>query len=581
VPNAPAARPDRDFCVSCGFPVRGGRCEACGSAQPGSHKPDPHSASEQSLLTQSQIRPYASPAEADAAGLERAAEAHRARDMPRFIDLLLAAEAGATSRQAPTTEGAGWVATVRGAAVFVTLRVGPDELVLEAPIARLPGRQRLPALRLALELSARDTATSRVCLRGELLLLRFVARLSLLTPPVLRYYLREIGHLASRYAGLLTVGLDALPAIPEDQRAAATFDAIGRAKKIQLGTGGNIRRSIPPPLPSAERSRPRAPTPEPSSQDLPPPPRTPSMPAPNGGAVPRPVPKAPPPPAPMNADGAVSSDGIPAVLSPMYSPPRAPEVRVELEERFKRSNTAETGTVPNPMPEGTGSRRPPPLSQDPRAEIDLDPASRRGGAAGPGGSPVPSEPQLSPSDRLCMLLRHAQSLTSLSLEERPATMVWLVRSAVFRAIYDFKDVLPDAVAHLYRCTGVGRDAPPASRTLSGQMQGTEPALVVMERVIVARAMVQKEKPLAIEPMVSAAQAKDHVARYLLELDRAPSDAGMRHFLAMGALTELLVRTKLPPQTDQRLRDIVGHAQREGAKTSAIDLMMTALQRINA
>jgi hypothetical protein len=103
----------------------------------------------------------------------------------------------------------------------------------------------------------------------------------------------------------------------------------------------------------------------------------------------------------------------------------------------------------------------------------------------------------------------------------------------------------------------------------------------MERVIVARANMQKEKPLAIEPMVSAAQAKEHVARYLSELDRAPGDPAMRHFLALGALTELLVRTKLPPQTDQRLRDIVTHAQREGPKTQAIDLMMTALQRINA
>jgi hypothetical protein len=82
-------------------------------------------------------------------------------------------------------------------------------------------------------------------------------------------------------------------------------------------------------------------------------------------------------------------------------------------------------------------------------------------------------------------------------------------------------------------------------------------------------------------MTSAAQAKEHVARYLQEIDRAPADASLRHFLALGALTELLVRTKLPTQTDQRLRDIVAHAQREGAKTAAIDLMMTALQRINS
>jgi len=161
-------------------------------------------------------------------------------------------------------------------------------------------------------------------------------------------------------------------------------------------------------------------------------------------------------------------------------------------------------------------------------------------------------------------------------------MQWLVRSAVFRAIYDFKDILPDAVAHLYRCTGVAREgAPGLSRVSTGQLQAAEPALVVMERVIVARAQVQKEKHLAIEPMTSAAQAKEHVARYLSEIDKAPGDPPLRHFLALGALTELLVRTKLPAQTDQRLRDIVSHAQREGAKLAAIDLMMTALQRINS
>jgi hypothetical protein len=206
-----------------------------------------------------------------------------------------------------------------------------------------------------------------------------------------------------------------------------------------------------------------------------------------------------------------------------------------------------------------------------RAEIEADTSAPKA---------RPSDPsELSASDRLCMLLRHAQSLASLTLEERPATMAWLVRSAVFRAIYDFKDVLPDAVTHLYRCTGAARDGATSSRASAGQV--TEPALVVMERIIVARGQVQREKPLSIEPMTSAAQAKDHVARYLQEIDRAPGDPPLRHFLALGALTELLVRTKLPPQTDQRLRDIVAHAQREGAKGAAIELMMTALQRINS
>ena len=49
----------------------------------------------------------------------------------------------------------------------------------------------------------------------------------------------------------------------------------------------------------------------------------------------------------------------------------------------------------------------------------------------------------------------------------------------------------------------------------------------------------------------------------------------------GYTPELLVRTKLPAKTEQRLRDIVAYAQRDGAKPGTIDLLMTALSRIVA
>ncbi len=500
----------------------------------------------------------------DVAGLERAFDAFRAHDMPYFVEQLLASETGSATRGATTPEGTGWIAVVRGASVFITLRDAGDEIVLEAPIARLPGRQRLPALRLALELSARDAASSRVCLRGELLLLRFTARLPLLTPPVLRYYLREIGHLAVRYAGLMTVSLNAHPALAEDARR---FDAIGRPSKIDLAA--SARRSIPPapPTPRAEgtgsamgapQAVPRA---EPRAEGF------------TMGTVPRPAAamraphreESPDPIARLQApEVGEAGDAIPAILAPSR-----PFVAPSEPRSAGTPSPAEASRRPTPMEASAASR--------PWREVELEAGSRRGVVA----APPSSEPSLSPSDRLCMLLRHAQSLASLTLEERPATLSWLVRSAVFRAIYEFKDSLPDAVAHLYRCTGTGRDAPGTARVSSGQLQAVEPALVVMERVIVARAQVQKEKPLAIEPMTSASQAKEHVARYLLEIDRAPADPPLRHFLALGALTELLVRTKLPTQTDQRLRDIVAHAQREGARNPAIELMMTALQRINS
>jgi hypothetical protein len=217
-----------------------------------------------------------------------------------------------------------------------------------------------------------------------------------------------------------------------------------------------------------------------------------------------------------------------------------------------------------------------------RGEIELPGFGRRAATSTPGIEAAAAKPSadsaLAPPDRLCVLLREARALAALTLEERPASTGWVLRSAAYRAVYEFKDVLPDAVASLYRASVMGRD-PGSPRTAAPT--GSDPSLRVMEQIIVARGQLPREQPLAIEPMTSAAQAKEHVGRFLLEIEHAPGDAALRHFLALGALTELLVRTKLPPQTEKRLRDIVAHAQREGPKGPAIDLMMTALKRINA
>jgi hypothetical protein len=617
VPNAPAQKPDRDFCVNCGYPVRGPRCDACGTAR----EPQPARDSYDDVPTkQTQWKSYEG--EVDTAGIERAIEAFRAKDLPRFVEQLVVAEGAGTARAAAVPEGTGLIAAVRGGVVFVTLRAAADEITIEAPVARVPPRQRMPALRLALELCHREAAASRVALRGDLLLLRFGARLSSLTPAVLRHHLREVGHLAARYAGLLMVSLDALPAIPDDQRAAVGFEVLGRPRKLQLaGPQPPPRRSMPPP--SAQKERPVAPVPSPAAvgtgtrpgvrpAERPPEPVSAPPPAAPRGTRPIRREESPQPP------DALSGEPMPAILAPMFASPAPASTPNPTppasNEEWRRTDTVQTGQ-PVP-PRQTGAARPEPDAASgqrltPRASVPggsgprppMDAFHDGAAAAKPrsGTEPVrsaaedgaaakfeagrsrasdDSAPQLSPADRLCLLLRHAQSLASLTLEERPATMTWLVRSVVFRSIYDYRETLPDSVAHLYRCTGIGRDGA-AARAGSGQLPAVEPALAVMERVVVARGMMPKESPLALEPMTSAQQAKDHVARYLQEIDRAPNDAGLKHFLALGALTELLVRTKLPPQTDQRLRDIVAHAQKEGAKSGAIDLMMTALQRINA
>ncbi len=491
--------------------MQGTRCDACGASLDAAPR---LAAEEPEPRARQRTRANTVP-EMDLSGLDRAFEAFRSRDFPRFVEHVLASEPAAAARSTPSPEGPGWIAAIRGALVFVTL-VGED-LTLEAPVARLPRKDRLPSLRLALELCAQESASARVALRGPLLLLRFTGRVSTLTPALLRFHVRDIGQLAGRYAGLLGASCEALPAIPDNQGGPIGFDLLGPRRKIQLG---GPRRSIPPPA------------------------------------------------------AADADDGIPAILAPMFSTSGSaadPKAGADLRRR---------PTVPTL--EATR-----PATQDPsrprsKSMVELEGFGQRSMST-PGidltTAAKSTAEALAPPDRLCALLGQAKALAPPTLEARPATVTWLVRSAVFRAIYDFRDALPDAVAHLYGATGVGREGPLPSR--SAELAAIEPALAVLDRVIAAGAQVSREPALVVPPMTTAAQAKEHVAKYLGEIEKAPADPAVKHYLGLGALTELLVRTKLPPQTDQRLRDIVAHAQREGAKQPAIDLVMTALQRINA
>jgi hypothetical protein len=576
----PTAKPERQFCVSCGFPLRGQRCEICGGDQAPIH------------LAEGEVRdPRTVLDDGGTQGLERAFEAHRNKELARFVGHVITAEGGAGARALTTPEGPGWVAPIRGSLVFASINTASAALTLQAPVIRVPRAQRVPVLRLALELSAQELPTARFCLRDDLLVLRFGAPLASLTPPVLRDLLREIGHLAARWAELFAVSFDANPALDEADRAAVGFDALGRARKLRLGSG--MMRSIPPPAPSGpdaaapshratvktpartpqlraglpyedvERISQNGPPPLPSAgfsakpraSQAPPPSRpTHSIPA----AAPPPLPRAEPAePVFELASSSVRprplTGPIPAILSPMFAASPSPSTAP------RKSITPVIPPLP-PPPSGLSISKMRPVSMP---EIDIEAPSRRPGVA---MAAVPQE-MLEPADHLCGLLRQAKMLASLVLEVRPGTMPWLVRATVFRAIYDYRELLPEAVAHLYRCTGMGRDAP-------------EPALLVLDRVVASRAHHPGEKALVIDPLTSAAQAKEHVARYLTEIDRSPLDPALRHFLATGSLTELLARARLPAQTEVRLRDIVTHAQREGAKQGSIDLMMTALQRIS-
>jgi hypothetical protein len=197
-------------------------------------------------------------------------------------------------------------------------------------------------------------------------------------------------------------------------------------------------------------------------------------------------------------------------------------------------------------------------------------------------TPAPMAAVSPDAERLCELLRQAQALaTALSFQEKPTTTLLLVRATVYRAVYSHQEKLPDAVANLfYGSAAVLKEIALSSRR-SAELPIAEPALATMGKIVQNHGQVPKERAFVVEPLSSASLAREHLGRYLAEIDVAPQDPNLRHFLALGALTELLVRTKLPPQTQQRLREIVTYAHREDRKTESIELMMTALQRIVA
>ncbi|WP_129353584.1 hypothetical protein [Sorangium cellulosum] len=617
VPSSPAS----DFCAACGFPLRGPRCEACGVDRA-------------SALSR---RPPAADADWDASAIE----AFRARDPVRFVAHCASAEAG-TSLQATTLlDGVGWIVPLGAVTLFVALDAASERVSIDVPVARVAERHRVPLLRTALELSG-GAEPFRLCLRDDLLLLRRVGRVAAFTPEALRRALREGGEAAARLGATMAAWFDARPPFSEEQRASLTWASAGRARPLKSFTfppsPGRAQGapSVRAPAPPSPVSAVRTPV-EPLAGDLaawaaPPLPRLPesvARPIRDDDAIPDILsPSLASAPAHGSAGGgAGSSVGAPArnggapakagILPPAHeggAAPKAPGGMVgpgheggaaraapqasapatsaagehapavdtpsQISDRrsartvpFRRSTSSIMAAPTPPSPPTPLSVRPPALP-----EVEIDPPSRQS---------LPSRPESTntAADRFCQLLRDAQLLgTALSFQERPGVMVLLVRCTVFRAILDYGDAMPDAVAHLYRCTAA------ASRELAqpegGARRGSaasvaEPAFLAMERLVAARGQVPEEKPLHVDPLTTAALAREHLGRYLREIERAPADPMLRHFLAIGALSELLVRTKLPAKTEQRLRDIVSYAQRDGAKPGTIDLLMTALTRIVA
>jgi hypothetical protein len=630
----------KSFCPSCGFPQSVAVCDVCGA----------------------NVAIPVDLSDGDGPDYDTTGEGFR-RDAHARITAEL--ETLGEFRAANGPEGAGWIGaltTQSGARVTLFVSIVSSTLSVEALVAKLPKKQRVAAMRFALEWAQQELTMTRLSLRGALVVARRLDKLAVLSSSRLRAALDEVAQITARCGEHLVSDFEARPGVTDAQRATCGFGALGPVRRLQrvvprersvprdeeptspvaMSASTKTLPASPPPVsvpaqaahvtptpvvtvPAVARTRPTVPTgtaplasvldepptqperpspivrpsmtlgavsipsakPNPSSasgttkavqapppaESLPPP----SSPFPRALSLPESAKAEPPtPPAPQAAPPAEPPDEMPAILSPMFASPAAspPASAVASSSApvvsSQKPSVGRHGTLslPVPIPQAAPSsseRRTVPdssaTSSAPmkRRSIEMPAVSARAQTEG--------ERMIEPEDRFCELLEKALTLATL-LGPRSDTTRWLLRATAFRAYYEFHESVPDAVAALYRATARDPHAP-------------EGPIQIMERLVAARGRVAKEKPLFVDPMTSAAQAKDHAARYVTEIEAAPKEPALRHFLALGALAELLVRTKLPGHTEQRLRDIVDHSRREGPRQQIVDLLVTALQRITS
>lgn len=567
----------------------------------------------------------------DASPLAR--EAWSRRDFASFVSHALGVEHVHGARPARLSDGSGFVAVVDGVAVLVAIRQSSQQLVLEAPVARLPATMTVPAMRTLLEVGDDPRPGARFSLRDDLVVARFVGRLDQDEPLAFGPALRGVVAAASQMAERLVATTDARMLAPSEHQA-LDFDTMPPGRF--LGRVAHAAPAAAPPAPSPAHSR--RPQAAPFRQAA----TSPSMSAAAGGPASNPLPT--PSPSPVGimggknphrptVSGAFEAMLAPGAPPPHLPPPRAPDPFSQAGESLELpippaaappiteaspaggAHPAATATPvavePPPRPAGSSAKtievaqnpalRPPPRAAtgsrptpaatpvvtasqvvEDRASVAPPSPHARGGdmtSTQVSAAPPPPGPK-----QLCDLLHKAQTLGAvLSFADQPASNLLLVRATVYRAVFEFSDSAPGAVAQLFDETlPLTREihiTAPGKRRGAMAIPEAESAFASYEKILAAGGVLPASGPPGIEPITTAQDAKQHLARYVSEIDQAPGDLELRHFLGLGALCELVVRTKLPPQTLDRVRGIIARAIKEGARQSSIDLMMTALNRI--
>ncbi len=468
------------------------------------------------------------PADARKPELEWAFEAWARGEHGRVVSHCLSAEGAQGIKSRTVPEGPAFVAVIGGIAIVIRVDTRAGLLCLETPVARLPKTQYVGAMRLALELSAETRSAARYAVRADTLLLRIMGRLDAMTPAIVQGALRSLVAQATDDAKVFSTSVLAR-VVPAKEHVDIDLESLPEPARLELEPAQNGRKTGRPTVPV---------DPE---MSLPP---MPSLSAPK----------------PANLGGLRAGGAPPSRSS---QPPRelAPQ-----EPALKSS--------------------PPPATQSKVPPLKLrEPAARAQDAKLTPFRPLHAI-ALPAAGELCELLHKAQTIGAvLSFADQPATMALLIRATVYRVTLAYEASLPGAVGLLYTETvPLTKEiyiTAPGIRRGAMAIPSANPAFEAMQKIVDAGGDLPKGAPLTNSPSTSLHDAKQHLARYVSEIDQAPKDLELRHFLALGALAELLVRAKLPAPTLERLRGLMAHAERDGATQQLVDLMMTALTRMMA
>lgn len=576
-------------CPDCGVPIDGSVCAACGSG-----------GEALALLDGEGDLPFF-PADTSRPELEWAGEAWTRGEYARVVSHCLSAEGAQGIKSRTVAEGPAFVAVLGGVSVVIRVQEQLGQVVVETPVARLPRTQYVGAMRAALELSASTRSSAKYNARGDVLLLRSVGVLASMTPTVLQATLKALVHAAIDDAKVLSTSVQARAFTPQEH-IHLDLDALPEDRALELGQ----QRRAPsrkPTVPAEAPPREMQPTPNPFSGAA-----LSAPPIPAGFA-------AEPTPNPALKATAVSPGVVPPAPARAASISKMPAAKKPSGSAFPAANALISGVSPTSAPvtptqPGAGATalksglRPPASSAAASAPVPTKPAAaspaagakpaiRRPSASIPqvvvtanaASAPQPAPTSDTPHTALCDLLHKAQTLGAvLSFADQPASMALLIRASVYRTLLEFEATIPSAVSLLWTETQpLTKEiyiTAPGIRRGAMAIPSANRAFEVMQQIVDARGEVSRAETPQITPITTSQEAKQHLARYVSEIDQAPKDLELRHFLALGALAELLVRAKLPAPTLERLRGIITHAKRE-ATQQVVDLMMTALSRMMA